>query len=191
MHCQAQAANERDIGNPADQGIYEVLKQFLPCLKPHFFSTAGDDLVPCNHFHDPCKNAFPEGYYGFQLSIALHLRSAKKGKSHRNHYQAIKRIEWSTLSLLSAPSIATAVRSQDAERDMREDLPGQPPCGMLMLSVVPENLLSAKRRFMRMGLLQHYAPSVVVQANLIAPEATAFFLVQSAIAWHAWAMQSP
>ena len=54
-----------------------------------------------------------------------------------------------------------------------------------MLSVFPEKLPRAKRRFMRMGLPQRYAPNVVVQAYLIAPEATAAFIVQSAIAWRA------
>ena len=46
--------------------------------------------------------------------------------------------------------------------------------------------LAAKRRWRRLGLLQHYAPNVRVQAYLIAPETKAACLVESAIAWNAW-----
>ena len=125
---QVQAAQMDKPGNYGDEGTLTVLKHFLPCLKLHLFVTEGDELVPCRHYLDPSMNSFPEGYDGFQLSIALHLRmAAGNGGSDFNHYQAVTGIKWSNLPQLSDPSVATAaVRSQDAAETRP---PGQPPSG--------------------------------------------------------------
>ena len=85
---------------PADEGVFEILMNFLPILRLHVFVTNGQTLKPCLYYHTASMNAFPQ-YAGPQLSIALHLRNAAVemsqacSSSASNHYEAVTGINWS------------------------------------------------------------------------------------------------
>ena len=143
--------------SPANEGVFEILMDFLPILKLHIFVTNGRTQEPCRYFHSPTMNAFPQ-FDGQQLSIALHHRNSASEMGQAdgsifNHYEVVTGIEWSAC----IEALACSLAHQVPLRSNGDRSRGQQ--GEDRSRVQPGGLGKRIRTEVQSKLLQYFQPS--------------------------------
>ena len=195
--CLQHSRSVSKVGEYADEGVFEILKDFCPFLRIHIITTDNTSPLSCRHYHLEWMNAFPSTEAcERQLSIALHHFAPAEagGDSSQNHYEAV--------SANLVASVGRLLRSKSLRHRSRS-APGAPAPKPQTRRTEPQAAVrpgprdvrrptQKANKFLTWLLSQQHVPNVAPMAFMRVPKAMASIRAQPGIALGiAWAIPSP